>query len=55
MVGDIIHDEFISFAKSVGRFRLNGNLKGSLPICVANQACDIFYPTNSAIDVANPN
>ena len=41
MVEDIIHDVFISFAGSAGRFRLNGSLKGYLSICVANRARDM--------------
>jgi len=35
---DIVHDVFISFISSAGRFRLTGSLKGYLATCVANRA-----------------
>jgi RNA polymerase sigma-70 factor (ECF subfamily) len=37
---DIVHDVFVSFARSCGTFRLNGTLKGYLSTCVANGARD---------------
>ena len=37
---DIVQDVFISFVKSVDRFRLRGSLKGYLSTCVANRARD---------------
>jgi RNA polymerase sigma-70 factor (ECF subfamily) len=37
---DIVHDFFVSFAKSADRLRINGNLKGYLAISVANLARD---------------
>ena len=37
---DVVHDVFVSFARSVGKFRLTGSLKGYLSICVANCARD---------------
>jgi len=37
---DVIHDVFVSFAESVGRFQLTGTLKGYLATCVANLARD---------------
>jgi RNA polymerase sigma-70 factor (ECF subfamily) len=37
---DVVHDVFVSFAKSCGTFRLNGILKGYLSTCVANCARD---------------
>jgi RNA polymerase sigma-70 factor (ECF subfamily) len=37
---DVVHDVFVSFAKSCGTFRLNGTLKGYLSTCVANCARD---------------
>jgi RNA polymerase sigma-70 factor (ECF subfamily) len=37
---DIVHDVFVSFARSCGTFRLNGTLKGYLSTCVANCARD---------------
>ena len=37
---DIVHDVFISFARSVKQFRLTGSLKGYLATCVSNLARD---------------
>ncbi|MBN2590196.1 MAG: sigma-70 family RNA polymerase sigma factor [Sedimentisphaerales bacterium] len=37
---DIVHDFFVSFAKSGDKLRLDGNLKGYLAISVANRARD---------------
>jgi RNA polymerase sigma factor (sigma-70 family) len=39
-VEDVLHDVFVDFARSVGRFELRGSLKGYLAICVANRARD---------------
>ena len=39
-VEDVLHDVFVSFAETSGRFRLRGSLKGYLSICVANRARD---------------
>jgi RNA polymerase sigma factor (sigma-70 family) len=35
---DVVHDVFIGFIQSAGRFRLTGSLKGYLCTCVANAA-----------------
>jgi RNA polymerase sigma-70 factor (ECF subfamily) len=35
---DVVHDVFVSFIHSRGRFRLTGSLKGFLVTCVANRA-----------------
>ncbi|MBN1508589.1 MAG: RNA polymerase sigma factor [Sedimentisphaerales bacterium] len=35
---DVVHDVFVSFLDSAGRFRLTGSLKGYLATCVANRA-----------------
>jgi RNA polymerase sigma factor (sigma-70 family) len=35
---DVVHDVFIGFLGSAGRFRLTGSLKGYLCTCVANAA-----------------
>jgi RNA polymerase sigma-70 factor (ECF subfamily) len=35
---DVVHDVFIGFIASAGRFRLTGSLKGYLSTCVANGA-----------------
>ena len=37
---DVVHDVFVSFARSCGAFRLSGTLKGYLSTCVANEARD---------------
>jgi len=37
---DVLHDVFVDFAQTVGRFQLRGSLKGYLSICVANRARD---------------
>jgi RNA polymerase sigma-70 factor (ECF subfamily) len=39
-VEDVVHDVFVSFAQTVGEFRLRGSLKGYLSICAANCARD---------------
>ncbi len=39
-VEDVLHDVFVSFAQTVGKFRLSGSLKGYLSICIANRARD---------------
>jgi len=35
---DVVHDVFVGFIRSSGRFRLTGSLKGYLCTCVANAA-----------------
>ena len=40
-VEDVLHDVFVDFAQTTGRFRLRGSLKGYLSICVANRARDM--------------
>jgi RNA polymerase sigma-70 factor (ECF subfamily) len=37
---DVVHDVFVSFAKSAGNFKLRGSLKGYLGTCVINRARD---------------
>ncbi len=37
---DVVHDVFVAFARSSGRFRLTGSLKGYLATCVSNLARD---------------
>ena len=39
-IEDVVHDVFVAFAQTVGRFRLSGSLKGYLSICIANRARD---------------
>jgi RNA polymerase sigma factor (sigma-70 family) len=38
---DVVHDVFVSFAKTAGAFRLSGSLKGYLMTCVANHARNV--------------
>ncbi len=38
---DVVHDVFLSFLGSAGRFRLTGSLKGYLATCVANRARNV--------------
>lgn len=40
-VEDVLHDVFVSFAQTAGRFQLTGALKGYLAICVANRTRDL--------------
>lgn len=40
-IEDVLHDVFVDFAQTTGRFRLQGGLKGYLSICVANRARDV--------------
>ncbi len=35
---DVVHDVFVGFIRSGGRFRLTGSLRGFLATCVANRA-----------------
>ena len=35
---DVVHDVFVGFLHSAGKFRLTGSLKGFLATCVANRA-----------------
>jgi RNA polymerase sigma-70 factor (ECF subfamily) len=37
---DVLHDVFVSFAKSAGNFKLRGSLKSYLAACVTNRARD---------------
>ena len=37
---DIVHDVFVNFAKSAGKFQLTGSLKGYMATCVSNLARD---------------
>ena len=39
---DVVHDVFVSFAQSVGRFNLTGSLKNYLSTCVANRVRDKY-------------
>lgn len=37
---DVVHDVFVAFARSAGRFQLTGSLRGYLATCVSNLARD---------------
>jgi RNA polymerase sigma-70 factor (ECF subfamily) len=39
-VEDVLHDVFVEFAQTTGRFQLRGSLKGYLAVCIANRARD---------------
>jgi RNA polymerase sigma factor (sigma-70 family) len=39
-IEDVLHDVFVDFAQTTGRFQLKGSLKGYLAVCVANRARD---------------
>ncbi len=43
---DIVHDVFVKFARSAGQFRLTGDLKSYLSICVSNRARDKIRERN---------
>ena len=54
---DIVHDVFVTFARSAGKFRLTGNLKGYLAACVSNRARDRIRARvrhAEALDSASP-
>jgi RNA polymerase sigma-70 factor (ECF subfamily) len=38
---DVLHDVFLSFVQTIGKFRLTGNLKSYLLICLANRARNV--------------
>lgn len=55
---DVVHDVFVSFARSARQFQLTGSLRGYLATCVSNLARDkIRTRTRQAKspDLANPN
>jgi len=37
---DVVHDVFVSFARSGGKFRLHGSLRGYMATCVVNRIRD---------------
>ena len=53
---DVVHDVFVSFARSAGTFDLTGSLKSYLSTCVANRARDrnrSFYRADSTLEAAD--
>ena len=55
---DVVHDVFVSFIRSSGKFRLTGSLKGYLATCVANNARNVNKAKRRSggpvLDDANP-
>ena len=43
---DVVHDVFVRFAQSTGRFRLGGSLKSYLTTCLVNRARDVIRQQN---------
>jgi RNA polymerase sigma-70 factor (ECF subfamily) len=43
---DVVHDVFVRFAQSSGRFRLGGSLKSYLTTCLVNRARDVIRHQN---------
>ena len=48
---DVVHDVFLSFARSLGVFSLTGSLKGYLATCVGNKARDVLRSSSHKIGV----
>lgn len=55
LVEDVLHDVFVTFAQSAGRFALTGSLKGYLSICIANRARDFnrALRRHPAVDISD--
>ena len=57
-IEDVLHDVFVEFAQTTGRFQLTGSLKGYLAICVANRARDrnraSLRRNTTGLDTAEP-
>jgi len=54
---DAVHDAFVSFAQSVDKLKLYGNLKGYLMTCVVNRARDKIRAKQryrTGLDKSNP-
>ncbi len=54
---DIVHDVFVSFARSARQFQLTGSLKGYLATCVSNRVRDKIRAQtrkDQALESANP-
>jgi RNA polymerase sigma-70 factor (ECF subfamily) len=54
-VEDVVHDVFVGFAQTTGRFELRGSLKAYLSICVANRARDVNRSTRRCEALWNGN
>ena len=54
---DVVHDVFVSFARSAGQFQLTGSLRGYLATCVSNRVRDKIRARTrqaEALDSVNP-
>jgi len=51
---DVVHDVFVSFARSVGRFKLTGSLRVYLATCVSNRARDRIRAKTRRAEVQGP-
>lgn len=54
---DVVHDVFVSFARSARRFQLTGSLRGYLATCVSNRVRDKIRAKTrqaEALDSVNP-
>ena len=54
---DVVHDVFVSFARSARKFQLTGSLRGYLTTCVSNRARDKIRARTrqaDALDSVNP-
>ncbi len=54
---DVVHDVFVSFARSARQFQLTGSLKGYLATCVSNRVRDKIRAKTrqtQALESANP-
>ncbi len=54
---DVVHDVFVSFARSARQFQLTGSLRGYLATCVSNRVRDKIRAKTrqaEALDSANP-
>ena len=54
---DVVHDVFVSFARSARQFQLTGSLRGYLATCVSNLARDKIRARTrqaEALDSVNP-
>ena len=55
---DVVHDVFVSFARSAKQFQLTGSLRGYLATCVSNRVRDKIRARTrqaEALSSANPN
>jgi len=51
---DVVHDVFVSFARSARRFQLTGSLRGYLATCVSNRARDRIRAKSRRAEAQGP-